>query len=49
MVRVDCVNFDIQPELGALRFDDVNIGPMDWDARCPRQVGHLRLVGFGLG
>ena len=29
MVRIDCVNFDIKPELGALRFDDVNICPVN--------------------
>ena len=30
MVRVDCVDFHIQPELGALQFYDVNVSPMDW-------------------
>ena len=30
MVRGDCVNFDIEPELGVLRLDDVNIGPVNW-------------------
>ena len=30
MVRVDCVKLDIEPELGALRFDDVNISPVNW-------------------
>ena len=29
MVRVDGVNLDIQPELGALRFDDVHVSPVN--------------------
>ena len=30
MVRVDDVNFDIQPELGALRLYDVHVSPVNW-------------------
>ena len=46
-VWADRVNLDVQPELGALRFNDVNVSPVDGSEHCPGQAGHPLESGQG--
>ena len=47
-VRADGVDLDIQPQLRALRLNDVYISPSGWVEHCPGQVGHHPRIWSGM-